>query len=135
MWRSKKFIIIAIVVGVLLVGTVATVALAQSNPDTPAAAKTLSARVAAILGIDQAKVDAAFAQAKSDAENEALDARLKAAVAAGKMTQAEADQYKTWWQSRPQNVPGLGMGGRICKPGIGGMRWFGPLPRAAAPVQ
>jgi hypothetical protein len=143
MWRKKKFIVIAAIVGVLLVGTVTAVALAQANPTTPTtptAPKTMAARIAAILNIDQAKVDAAFAKANADIANEALDARLKALVASGKMTQAQADQYRTWWQSRPQNVPGPGMmvpgmGGRMGGRGMGGMRWPGPLPKLPAPVQ
>jgi outer membrane murein-binding lipoprotein Lpp len=134
MWKSKKFIIIAVVVGVLLVATVATVALAQTTP-TPGAPKTLSARVAAILNIDQATVDAAFATAKSDMANEALDARLKALVASGKMTQAQADQYKGWWEKRPAGVPGIGMGGRTFGRGMGGMCIPAPLPRQTDPVQ
>jgi multidrug efflux pump subunit AcrA (membrane-fusion protein) len=134
MWRNRKFMVVAIIVGVMLVGTVATVALAQTSPTTPTGAKTLSARVAAILGIDQSKVDAAFAKAKTDIENEALDARLKAAVDSGRMSQAQADQYRSWWQSRPQGVPGPGMGGRMGRGGIGGMCWPGPAPRQVAPV-
>jgi hypothetical protein len=137
MWKSKKFIIIAVVVGVLLVGTVAAVALAQTNT-TPTAPKSLAARVAAILNIDQTKVDAAFAQAKTDMASEALDARLKALVASGKMTQAQADQYKNWWQSRPQGIPGIGKVGpmgRLGMGGMGGMRWARPLPSPTAPVQ
>lgn len=33
--------------------------------------------------------------------DEALDNRLKCLVEKGKITQEQADQYKQWWQSRP----------------------------------
>jgi hypothetical protein len=136
MRKSKKSIVIAVIVGVLLVGTVASVALAQTDSPVTAAGKTLTARVAAILGIDQQKVDDAFTKAKSDMANEALDSQLNALVDSGKMTQQQADQYKGWWQSRPQNVPGIGPGGRMGGHGfMGGLRWPGNLPDKVAPVQ
>jgi hypothetical protein len=124
MWKSKKFIIVAAIIGVVLVGALAGVALAQTNsdgsPTTPG--KTLIARVATILGLDQQKVEDAFKQAKQDMENEALNARLKAMVDSGKITQKQADDYENWWQSRPQDVmPGLGP--RVFGRGGFGMRW------------
>ena len=81
----------------------------------------------------------AFAQAQSDMRNEALDNYLKNLVSQGKITQQQADQYKQWWQSRPDTtqleqqlrqwqegrpdvpVPG-GFGGRGFR---GGMKWGG----------
>jgi hypothetical protein len=99
MWRSKKFIIIVSVVAALaLVGSLTGVALAQ---DTSGSGKTLLARVAEILGIDQQKVEDAFAQAQEDMQNEALDNYLKNLVDQGKITQEQANQYKAWVQSRP----------------------------------
>ena len=124
MWKSKRFIIIAVIVALVLVGTVAGVALAQtSDGSTPTPAKTFAARVAAILGIDQQKVEDAFAKAKSDMSDEALTARLDALVKSGKITQQQADQYESWWQSRPQGVvPGPGarglFGGRHLRGGV-----------------
>ena len=106
MWKTKRFIIIAAVVGVVLVGTVAGVALAQAGNDgtTTTPGKTLIARVAAILGIDQQTVEDAVKQAKQDMQNEALDARLQAMVDSGKITAEQAQEYKDWWQARPQDV-------------------------------
>ncbi len=131
MWKSKKFIIIAVIVGVLLVGGIgAGVAFAQTKTPTPVSPdKTLIGRVATILGIDQAKVQAAFDQARKDMANDALDARLKSLVAQGKITQQQADQYKSWWQSRPNiNLPGSG-----AIPGFGRRGGF-RLPKGAPPT-
>lgn len=125
MWKSKKFIIVAVIVAVVLVGTVAGVALAQtSSGSTTTPAKTFAARVAAILGVDQQKVEDAFAKAKRDMSDEALTARLDALVKLGKITQQQADQYKSWWQSRPLGVaPGLGEKGPLGGRHLGGRAW------------
>ncbi len=106
MWRRKKFIVIAVLAGVLLVGSIGGVALAQTgSSDNTTEGKTLLAMVAEILGIDQQKVEDAFTQAQKDVQEEALDNYLKKLVEEGKITQDQADQYKTWWQSRPDMEP------------------------------
>jgi hypothetical protein len=157
MWRSKKFIIIAVLVAtVVLAGSTAGVVLARAGSGgdsqtgvTPASdnvsqSKTLLARVAAILGIDQQKVEDAFTQARTEMRDEALDNYLNNLVAQGKITQAQADQYKAWVKSRPDmsqyqqqlkdwlgarpNIPELspGVGGRGFRGGmgLGGGRYF-----------
>lgn len=127
MWKSKRFIIVAVIVAVVLVGTVAGVALAQANNDssTTTQGKTFAARVAAILGIDQQKVQDAFDKANRDIADEALSNRLDALVKSGKITQQQADQYESWWQSRPQGpLPGVGKMGPF-----GGHRFAPRLPR------
>ena len=118
MWRSKKFIIIGLLATVLLVGSIGGVAFAQTGSGSPAGVlltqnvsenvsqpKTLLARVAKILGIDQQKLENAFTQAQSEMKNEALDNYLKKLVDEGKITQAQADQYKAWVQARPDMEP------------------------------
>ncbi len=131
MWRKKKVIIIAVVaVVVLVVGSIGGIALAQTPTPTPGTAKTtILARVAAILGIDQKKVEDAFAQAQKEQRQEQIDNYLKNLVAQGKITQQQADQYKQWLQSKPDVPisPGIGprhgmMGGWGMMPGWGGFR-------------
>ncbi|MBI2830316.1 MAG: hypothetical protein HYX81_04065 [Chloroflexi bacterium] len=100
MWKKKKIMLIAALAVVVLVGSLGVVVYAQEGT-TSGQPKTLLARVATILGIDQQKVEDAFKQAQKDMQAEALDARLKALVEQGKITQEQADQYKKWWQSRP----------------------------------
>jgi hypothetical protein len=100
LWHSKKFIIIAVVLAALLIGTVTTVAVAQTSSNDNSG-NTLLARVAAILNIDQQKVEAAFAQAQKEMRSEALDTYLQKMIDEGKITQKQADQYKGWLQARP----------------------------------
>jgi hypothetical protein len=135
MWRKRKFVIIALVVAsVILAGSIAGVALAQtgSTGDGNGSRTTLMSRVAAILGIDQQKLEDAFAQAQSEMQDEALDSWLKSLVDEGKITQEQADQYKQWWQSRPDMPAEIGLPGNG---GFPGMRGFGggipPGPPAA----
>lgn len=108
MWRSKKLIIVTILAAVLLVGIIGGIALAQENGESNgenSQPQTLIARVATILGIDQQELEDAFAQAKSEMQAEALDSYLNNLVDQGKITQEEADQYKAWWQARPDMEP------------------------------
>ncbi len=113
--RKKWWIIIGVTVGVLAVAGVAGgLVYAQTNGSQPGnqpattPGKSLADRVAAILGIDQTKVEDAFTQAQKDMKDEALTNWLNSQVAQGKMTQAQADQYKAWWQSRPNMPQGIG---------------------------
>jgi hypothetical protein len=102
MWRKRKWIIAAVLaVVILLAGSIGSVALAQTGSTSDGSGKTLLARVAAILGIDQQKLEEAFAQAQKEMRDEALDNQLKGLVEKGNITQEQADQYKQWWQSRP----------------------------------
>ena len=100
MWRSKKFIV-AVLIAVVLVGSTAGVVIAQTENGDNSQPKTLLARVAEILGIDQQNLEDAFAQARSEMQDEALDSYLQNLVNEGKITQEEADQYKVWLQARP----------------------------------
>ena len=113
MWQRKKFILIGLLATIVLAGTIGGVALAQTDnrdnsqpnvllaSDNATQSNTLLARVAKILGIDQQKVEDAFTKARTDMQNEALDNYLKNLVTEGKITQAQADQYKKWLQSKP----------------------------------
>ena len=105
MWKGKKrHALIAVLVAVVLVGSLGGVAYAQTGSTSDGSGKTLLARVAAILGIEPQKVEDAFAQAQKEMQEEALDSYLKQQVEQGKMTQEQANQYKQWWQSRPDTT-------------------------------
>ncbi len=130
--KQKKLItIISIVAGVIvLMGLIGgSVLAADPTPTSPDAAKTpkvtYNARLAEKLNISQATLEAAIAQVQKDIQMEALSARLQALVDAGKMTQAQADSYKTWMGNRPADVPALpdmrGGSGSMMGPGFGGM--------------
>jgi hypothetical protein len=126
MWPSKKLIIIAVSVAVLLVGSIAGVVFAASNGDdnqSNVQGEDLLAKVCTIyqqktgVAIDEATLKDSFAQAENEIQTAREQARLQDMVKQGKITQDQADQYLKWWQSRP-NVPfGFGGGGHF--PGRG----------------
>ena len=98
MWKSRWVIVVAALAVTLLVGSTG-VALAQGAK--AGSEKTLVARVAQILGIQEQKVQDAFDQAQKEMREEALNSYLKSAVEQGRITQEQADKYKQWWQSQP----------------------------------
>jgi hypothetical protein len=134
MLRHKKFVIVGLLAALVLVGSLAGLAFAQTDNGTAGSGNTLLARVAAILGIDQQKLQDAVVQAQGQMQNDALDAYLKNLVDQGKITQQQADQYKTWWQARPDTLlPGplgrhFGMRGFRGGMGMGGGLWALPKP-------
>jgi polyhydroxyalkanoate synthesis regulator phasin len=103
MWRTKKlFILTAVLVPVLIVGATASIALAQD--ETGGKRGALFARVAEILGIEQQKVEDAFKQASQELKEEARNQKLQDLVDNGNITQQEADEYKAWLESRPDDI-------------------------------
>ncbi len=127
MWRSKKFFVVALLATLVLVGSTAGIVLAQENGDD-SHPKTLLSRVAEKLGINQQELEDAFAEAQSEMRAEALDSRLQYLVDQGKITQDEADQYKEWWQARP-DTPLPTPFGRFGSHGFrGSMMWGGGHP-------
>lgn len=164
MWLSKKLIVAVVVVLVMgLAGGIALAAnggasgsgkalAADDSQETSGAvlaadesddgeATTLVGRVAGILGIDEGQLEDAISQARDELQGEALDAYLQKLVDAGKITEEQAQEYKTWWLGEPdlnayrdwlETQPDLGvrgLGGRGlgpaigvkgCLPGIGG---------------
>ncbi|MFH1651350.1 MAG: hypothetical protein ABID87_04550 [Chloroflexota bacterium] len=98
---KKKFIIIGIMLVTIIGGSIGGVAMAQAGTATDSPAKTLMARVAEKLGINQTDLENAFTEARSELQAEALDARLQKQVDEGTITQEQADQYKAWLQARP----------------------------------
>jgi hypothetical protein len=136
--RRKKLMIIGLVAVVILVGSIAGLALAQTGTPSPAQPQTLWSRVATILGIDQQKLEDAVTQAQRDMKDESVDAYLKNLVDQGKITQQQADQYKSWWQARPQTALPGPLGGPGLRGFRGGMRggrgfgWGAPPPAPPA---
>jgi hypothetical protein len=115
---------------IVLTGLIGATVFAASDSTTTADKSTnpqsvFAEKVATILGIDQDKVEAAFEQAQKEMQSEALDNRLANMVENGVITQDQADQYKSWLESKP-DVPAM-MGGSECGPqgGGGGMMGMG----------
>ncbi len=142
MGRGKKFIIGVLVAALLVVGVIGGVALAAddgltgdvvlvaADEEGDSGSKTLLERVAEILGLDSQTVKDAFSQARSEMREESLKDRLDALVEEGKITQEQADEYWTWWQSKPdmtpyrewlETQPDLGLRGQSGGRGLGGV--------------
>ncbi len=144
---KKRLIIISSIVSavIVLMGLVGGTVLAATPTPTPGTTtnpqSVFAAKVAGILGqgITQAQVEAAFTQAQKEMKADAQAKMLAKLVTDGKMTQAQADQYKTWLDSKP-NVPGIagpqggrgGMMGRGFGHPPGG--FAGPGPKMGAPA-
>lgn len=114
MWRSKKFIIIAVLTVLVLGGTLGGVAIAQAddqnNNTTPTATANVSSyldKVAEIyknntgVTIDPQELQKAITEARQTIRDEALTNYLQKLVSEGKITQEQADQFMTWWDSKP----------------------------------
>ena len=133
---KKRWLFVTLLVGALAIGITGGTVLAQGSAasgDSPV--KSFAARVAAILGLDEAKVQGAMTQATKEMQDEALQQKLDNMVTQGRLTQDQADQLKEWYQSRPDVVsPGgsfelpFGLfGGRGFQRGpmFGGRGWDG----------
>lgn len=67
----------------------------------------LTAKVATILGIDKSKLTDAYQQAEKELSTQRMNDMFAQWVTDGKLTQAQADTYKAWLASKPDNVPML----------------------------
>ena len=67
----------------------------------------ISARVAKILETDEQTVADAFSAAKAKQVDEALQTWLDKLVENGEITQEQADEFRSWYDDRPDGVPGL----------------------------
>ena len=132
MLHTKRTIVIAVATTALAAGIIGGVVVAHAQTgSTNTAGNTIMARVAAILGIDQTKLQDAFIQAKKDQQTQNLDNHLQNLVTQGKITQSQADQYKQWWSSKPDVPVGVPGGGPMMRPGMrGGFPRFHQSPAA-----
>ncbi|MSQ22426.1 MAG: hypothetical protein EXR53_03840 [Dehalococcoidia bacterium] len=138
---KKRWLFVTLLIGALAIGITGGTVLAQGSAATGGSPiKSFAARVAAILGVDEAKVQDAFKQAGKQMQDEAMQKKLNTMVAQGQITQAQADQMKQWYQSRPDVLspggpmgggPMEGFGGRGFHRGhmFGGRRWDGMGPK------
>ena len=128
---KKLRIIIPIAMAVVAVAVIGfSVVLAQENENGDSNTSKLAAKVAEILGLDASEVDEAINQARRELTDEAVQNNLNALVEKGSLTQAQADEYFDWIQSKPEGIPAIGkqffgkMGRH--KSGKGQGRFFGP---------
>jgi hypothetical protein len=105
MWKSKKFIVIAVLVAVVIVGSTAGIVMAQAGKEGPGPRQALLARVAQILRIDQQTLTDAFKKAAIEQRDAGMDTWLKKLVSDGKITQPQAYSFKAWLKARPDVPP------------------------------
>jgi len=130
MWQHKKLILMATLAIVVLAGTIGGVALAQDDDTSQGTDRqgALLEKVGTIyeqntgVALDLDQLRTAFTQAQREMREEAMQNRLQTLVEEGTITQEQADEYLTWWQSRPDLPLGAGdlsLGGP-CGRGFGG---------------
>ena len=89
----------------LLIAGITVAAASADSPQGPGGGKLL-ARVAQILNIDQQKLADAFKQAATEMGQQRQTTMFDQWVKDGKLTQAQADQYKAWMAAKPAGVFG-----------------------------
>ncbi len=124
MRRTRKFILIGLLVAVVIGATLGGIAIAQADDDsdnqTSTRVTTLMEKVASIYekntgtAIDPAALQEAFKEAGQEIVTEYRDAYLQKLVDEGRITQEEADQYKTWLDSSPEAANRIGPFGGGC---------------------
>lgn len=110
MSTKKVLCIIAgiLVAGLLIAGITAAATFADNGQGK--AGNKLLDRVAQILNIDQQKLSDAFKQAGTELRQDRTNNMFNKWVTDGKLTQDQANQYKTWLAAKPAGTFGPFMG-------------------------
>ena len=128
MWRSKKFIVAAVLATVILVGGIGGAVLADDNGTGNQRGALFGAlwdRVCAIYedntgdDIEPEALKDAFAQARNEMRTEAMQNRLQNLVDQGQITQEQADELQQWREARPDVPVRFGFKGRSRLGGCG----------------
>jgi len=101
-----KIVLTTVLLAITLATSLPIVALAQES-GTPSRQAALEARVAEILGVNQQTLEDALKQAQGELPKETPEARLQELVANGTLTQQQADDIKTWQDSKPADIPNV----------------------------
>ncbi len=122
MWRSKKFIVLATLAALILVGVISAGAVYAASNGEETQPETqmdefwdkISQSYFDQTGhtLDREALQEAFADARSEIMNDRLQNHLQNLVTEGKITQEEADQYLSWWSDKPDVPLGIGLGDR-----------------------
>jgi multidrug efflux pump subunit AcrA (membrane-fusion protein) len=105
---NRRWLMVPIVAGAVALTIVGGIALAHRG--APVGVRgDVTTGVAAILGVDQAEVQAAFSQAAAEQQQASLQSRLDKLVEQGRLTQQQADEYTGWFLSRPEGLEGPGL--------------------------
>ena len=103
MKKIHKIVFATVLVAVMLIASMPVIALAQEG-ENPEHQGALMSQVAEILGIDQQDLENALKQAQTELREETLDARLQELITEGTLTQEQADEFKSWMETKP-DVP------------------------------
>ena len=102
----KRWLVVTLLVAFAAIAAAGGAALAQEEPEEGSPPhRGFAERGADILGLETVHLQAAFDEAKKDMKAEALDRRLARLVEAGLITEAQADEYRQWINSRPDFLP------------------------------
>jgi len=100
---KKRWYMVPVAAGLLALAVTGGAIFAQGNSGGPGGFRhqEFVARVAEILGLDEATVQDAFSQAHQEQQDAALQSKLADLVASEKLTQQAADAIYQWYQARP----------------------------------
>ncbi len=122
---TKRWLFVTLLVAVLAAGIAGGAVLANGDgTEGNSPMESFVSRVATILGLEDAVVQDAFQQAARETRSEALQRKLDRLVDQGRLTLEQADEYKEWYQSRPEG-PALGRSFGNRRHGFFGGRMFG----------
>ena len=145
---KQRWIVVLAILGLLVIGIAGGVVLAQDSgtggeadvltendgTEVKSVPQSFTARVAAILGLEEQVVKDAFRQAGKEKQNEAYQARLDGLVAKGRLTEGEAAEQYSWFQARPDSSAGIFRGTKHRRPGFGYHRFSRGRHRGIGPM-
>ncbi len=134
--KMRRRIMIGIATGAIAAVAIAGAAFAQSGGTPTDPAGSFLDKLAQRLGIERTVLESAIQSVGQEEAVARLDSLLADAVTAGRITQVQADEIKTWYGSRPaaaDEVAGFGSGyglfgksqGFGMEQGFGGHHGFG----------
>jgi hypothetical protein len=135
---KKRWVLVSAIAAMIAIGVVtAGAALAQGTDTGDPAISDLVSRIARILNLEEARVQDAVDQALRETRDESVRNKLNELVEQGRITQEQADEYFTWYQSRPDDLPGFmergpGFGWHSHGHGFRGFRFFSGAPQTPA---
>ena len=129
MFRSKKFIIISVLLAIAVAGGIGGVAIAQTE-DEETERETIYDRVTAVLVADGVIITSdqlkdAFDEVRRQQNSAAIEKMLDRLVENDRITQGEADEYLQWWSEKPEGLDGFGLRGRMKFRAMHRIRGFG----------
>ena len=97
-WR---WLIGGVAAAVVMLSVAGGAIMAQQSDGKESRMSAFAAKVASILGLEADDVENAMEQAREELADEALADKLDELVEKGTITQAQADEYESWIESRP----------------------------------